>query len=108
VRLLSEVFGLGVAILATVTALGRTPLRVLPLLPRSMMRLGRFRARLIYLWLLLLDLRLLMLDLMTVWPDVSYDTTTMAGRLSLFAEMLLDRLCNFKVSILTQKKFLPS
>jgi hypothetical protein len=47
-----------------------------------------------------------MLDLMTVWPDVSYDTTYLAGRLSLFAEMLLDRLYNFKVSILTQNKVL--
>jgi hypothetical protein len=56
------------------------------------MRLGRFRARLTCLWLLLLDPRLLMLDLMTVWPDVSCDTTAMAGRLSLFAEILLDRL----------------
>jgi hypothetical protein len=30
----------------------------------------------------------------------------MAGRLSLFAEMLFDRLYNFKVSILTQNKVL--
>jgi hypothetical protein len=71
-----------------------------------MMRLGRFRVRLTCLWLFLLDLRPLMLDLMTVWPDVSYDTTYLAGRLSLFAEMLLDRLYNFKVSILTQNKVL--
>jgi hypothetical protein len=70
------------------------------------MRLGRFRARLTYLWLLLLDSRLLMPDLMTVWPDVSCDTAVMAGRLSLFAEMLLDRLCNFRVSIITQNKVL--
>jgi hypothetical protein len=47
-----------------------------------------------------------MLDLMTVWPDVSYDTTVMVGRLTLFAEMLLDRICNFKVSILTINKVL--
>jgi hypothetical protein len=40
-------------------------------------------------------------DLMTVWPDVSCDTTVMAGRLSLLAKMLLDKLCNFKVSIFT-------
>jgi hypothetical protein len=57
---------------------------VLPLLLRSMMRLEKFRARLTCLWLLLLDLRLLMPNLMTVWPDVSCDTTVMAGRLSLF------------------------
>jgi hypothetical protein len=49
VRLLSEVFSLGVAFLAIVMARGRTSLRVLPLLPRSMMRLGRFRVRLTYL-----------------------------------------------------------
>jgi hypothetical protein len=70
------------------------------------MRLGRLRTRLTYLWLLLLDLRLLMSDLMTLRPDVFCDTTVMAGRLSLFAEMLLDRLCNFKVSIFTQNKVL--
>jgi hypothetical protein len=70
------------------------------------MRLGRFRARLTYFWLLLLDPRLLMLDLMTVWPDVSYDTTVMADMLSLFIEMLLDWLYNFKGSIFTQNKVL--
>jgi hypothetical protein len=45
-------------------------------------------------------------DLMTVWPDVSCDPIVMADKLSLFAEMLLNRLCNFKVSILTQNKVL--
>jgi hypothetical protein len=45
-------------------------------------------------------------DLMTVWPNVSCDTTVMAGRLTSFVGMLLDRLCNFKVSILTQNKVL--
>jgi hypothetical protein len=45
-------------------------------------------------------------DLMTAWPDVSCDTIVMAGRLSLFAEMLLDMLCNFRVSIFTQNKVL--
>jgi hypothetical protein len=45
-------------------------------------------------------------DLMTVWPDVSCDTTVMAGRLSLFAEMLHDMLYHFKVSILTINKVL--
>jgi hypothetical protein len=39
-------------------------------------------------------------DLMTMWPIV------MACRLTLFAEMLLDRLCNFRVCILTQNKVL--
>jgi hypothetical protein len=82
-------------------------LRVLPLLPRSMMRLGKFRARLTCLWLLLLDPKLMIPDLMTVWPNnVSYDTTVMASRLTLFAEMLFDRLCNFEVSILPQNKVL--
>jgi hypothetical protein len=45
-------------------------------------------------------------DLMTVWPNVSYNTTMMGGRLTSFAEMLIDRLCNFKVSILIQNKVL--
>jgi hypothetical protein len=70
------------------------------------MRLGRFRARLTYLWLLFLDPRLLMPDLLTVWPNMSCDTIVMVGRMSLFAEMLLDMLCNFRVSILTQNKVL--
>jgi len=48
------------------------------LLPKSMMRHGRFRARLTCLWLLFLDPRLLMSNLMTVWPNVSCDTTEMA------------------------------
>jgi hypothetical protein len=65
------------------------------------MRLGRFRARLTCLWLLFLDLRLLTLDLMTVWPDVSYNTTMMVSRLTWFLEMLIDRFCNFRVSILS-------
>jgi hypothetical protein len=38
-------------------------------------------------------------DLMTVWPNMSCDTTLIAGRLTSFAKMLLDRLFNFKVSI---------
>jgi hypothetical protein len=71
-----------------------------------MMRHGRIRARLTCLWLLFLDLRLLMPDLMTLWPNVSCDTTVMAGTLTSFAEMLLDRLCNFMVSNLTQNKVL--
>jgi hypothetical protein len=66
-----------------------------------MMRLGRFRARLTCLLLYFPDLRLLMLDLRTVWPDVSKDTTMKAGRLILFAEMLLEGLCKFKISIFT-------
>jgi hypothetical protein len=70
------------------------------------MKLGRFRARLTCLWLLLLDPRLLMPNLMTVWPNVSCDTTVMVGRLTLFAEMLIDMLCNLRVSILTQNKVL--
>jgi len=72
------------------------------------MRHGRFRARLTCLWLLLLDLRLLISDLRTVWPNVSKEITMMAGRLTSFAGMLLDRLCKFKVSILTNNKVLTS
>jgi hypothetical protein len=70
------------------------------------MRLGRFRARLTCLWLLFLDPMLLMPNVMTVWPDVSCDTIVMVGRLTLFAEMLPDRLYNFRVNILTQNKVL--
>jgi hypothetical protein len=55
------------------------------------MRLGRFRARLTCLRLLFPNPRLLGMDLRTVWPDVPRDTTMMAGSLTLFAEMLLDR-----------------
>jgi len=56
-----------------------------------MMRLGTFRARLTWFRLLFPDPRLLGMDLRTVWPDVPRDTTMMAGSLTLFAEMLLDR-----------------
>jgi len=45
-------------------------------------------------------------NLMTVWPDVSYDTTVMAGRLTLSTKILIDMLCNLRVSILTQNKVL--
>jgi hypothetical protein len=55
-------------------------LRVLSLWPRSMIRPGRFRARLTYLWLLLLYPRLLGTYLRTLWPDVPRDATMMAGR----------------------------
>jgi hypothetical protein len=71
-----------------------------------MIRLGRFRARLTCLWLLILDPRLLMPDLMTVWADVSCDTIVMAGRLTLFPKMLLDRLCG--LAFLNKTKFLTS
>jgi hypothetical protein len=40
-------------------------------------------------------------DLMKVWLDMSCDTVVMGGRLTLFAKMLLDRLWDFRVSILT-------
>jgi hypothetical protein len=49
-----------------------------------------------------------MLDLMTVWPDVSCDTTMKVGKLTLFAEIVLDWLCNYRFNILTKAKFLPS
>jgi hypothetical protein len=108
VRLHSEAFGLGAAILTTLTARGRTPLRIMLLLPKSMMRLGRFRARLTCLLLRFPDPRLLMSDLRTVWFDVSRDTTMKAGRLTSFAEMLLEGLCKFKISIFTNNKVLTS
>jgi len=108
VRLYSEAFDLGVAILTTLTAWGRTPSRIMSLLPKSMMRFGGFRARLTCLLLCFLDPRLLMLDLRTAWLDVSRDTTMIAGRLTSFAEMLLERLCKFKISIFTNNKVLTS
>jgi hypothetical protein len=49
-----------------------------------------------------------MSDLRTVWPDVSKDTTMIAGRLTSFVEMLLERLCKFKISIFTNNKVLTS
>jgi len=49
-----------------------------------------------------------MSDLRTVWPDVSRDTTMIAGRLTSFAEMLLEGLCKFKISIFTNNKVLTS
>jgi hypothetical protein len=73
-----------------------------------MMRLGRFRARLTCLLLCFLDPRLLMLDLRAVWPDVSRKTTMIAGRLTSFAEMLLEELRNFKISIFTNNNVLTS
>jgi hypothetical protein len=69
---------------------------------------GRFRARLTCVWLFLLDPRLLGTDLRIVWLDVPRDSTMMAGRLTLFARILFDRLWNFKVSILTINKVLTS
>jgi hypothetical protein len=73
-----------------------------------MMRLGRFRARLTCLWLLLLDSRFLRTDLRIVWLDMPRDTTMIASRLTLFIGMLLDKLYTFKVSILTNNKVLTS
>jgi hypothetical protein len=106
VRLHSEAFGLGVAILTTLTARGRTPLRIMSLLLKNMMRLGRFRARLTCLLLYFPDSRLLMLDLRTMWPDASRDTTTKTGRLTSFVEMLHEGLCKFKIRIFTNNKVL--
>jgi hypothetical protein len=100
VRLYFEAFGLGVAIL--------TPLKIMLLLPKIMMRLGRFRARLTCLLLCFPDPRLLMSNLRTMWPDVSRDTTMIVGRLTSFAEILLERLCKFKISIFTNNKVLTS
>jgi hypothetical protein len=108
VRLHFEAFGFDVAILTTVIAWGRIPLMIMPLLPKNMMRLRRFRARLTCLLLYFPDPRLLMWNLRTMWPDVSRDTTMIAGRLTSFAEMLLERLCKFKISIFTNNKILTS
>jgi hypothetical protein len=63
------------------------------------MRLGRIRARLTFLWLLLLDPRHLRSDLRTMWPNVPRGATMVTCRLTLFVGMLLDRLCKFKVEI---------
>jgi hypothetical protein len=81
---------------------------IMPLLPKSMMRLGRFRASLTCLLLCFPDPRLLMSNMRAVWPDVSRDTTMIAGRLTLFAEMLLEWLCKFKISTFTSNKVLTS
>jgi hypothetical protein len=78
------------------------------LLPKSMMRLGRFKARLTCLLLCFPDPRFLMSDLRTVWPDVSRDTTVKAGRMTLFAEMFLEEFYKFKISIFTNNKVLTS
>jgi hypothetical protein len=83
-------------------------LRIMPLLLKNMMRLRKFRARLTCLLLCFPYPRLLMSDLRTVWPDVSRDTIMIAGRLTLFAEMLLGGLCKFKISIFTNNKVLTS
>jgi hypothetical protein len=85
VRLHFEAFGFDVAILTIVIAWGRIPLRIMSLLSKNMMRLRRFIARLTCLLLCFPDPRLLMSDLRTVWPDVSRDTTMIAGRLTSFA-----------------------
>jgi hypothetical protein len=75
---------------------------IMPLLPKSMMRLGRFRARLTCLLLYFPDPRLLMSDLRAVWPNVPRDTTMIAGRLTSFAEMLLEGLCKLALSQVTK------
>jgi hypothetical protein len=79
IRLQLEAVGLVVASLATMTARATNPLGALLLLPRSMLRLGRFRTRFTFLWLLLSDSRLLRAYLRTVWSGVTNDTTMMAG-----------------------------
>jgi hypothetical protein len=79
-------------------------LRIMPLFPKSMIRLGRFRARLTYLLLCFPYPRLLMSDLRAVWPDVSRDTTIIVGRLTSFAKMLLEGLCKLKISFFTNNK----
>jgi hypothetical protein len=45
-----------------------------------------------------------MLDLRTVSPDVSRDTTMIAGRLTSFAERLLEGPYKFKISIFTNNQ----
>jgi hypothetical protein len=54
-----------------------------------MMRHERFRARLTCLWPLLLDSRLLILDLRTVWADVPKGATMVTCRLALFVVLVL-------------------
>jgi hypothetical protein len=49
-----------------------------------------------------------MSNLRTVWPDVSRDTTMIAGSLTLFAKMLLERFYKFKISIFTNNNVLTS
>jgi hypothetical protein len=49
-----------------------------------------------------------MSDLRTMWPDVSRDTIMIAGRLVLFAEMLLERLCKFKISLFINNEVFTS
>jgi hypothetical protein len=73
-----------------------------------MMRLGRFRARLTCLLLYFPDPRLLMSDLRTVWSNATRDTTMIASRLTLFAEILLEGFCKFKIIIFTNNKVLTS
>jgi hypothetical protein len=68
------------------------------------MRLGRFSARLTCLLLCFPNPRLLMSDLRTMLPNVSRDTTMIAVRLTLFAEMLLEGLCKYKISIFKNNK----
>jgi hypothetical protein len=75
-----ETVGFVMASLATVTASGSKPLIILPLLPRSMMKLGRSSAKFTLLWLLLLNPRLLRVDLRIVCSDVTKDATMVAGR----------------------------
>jgi hypothetical protein len=77
------------------------------LLPKNMTRLRQFGARLTCLLLCFPDPRLLMSDLRTVWPDVFRDTTMIAGRLTSFAEMLLEGLCKFKIAFSQTIKSLP-
>jgi hypothetical protein len=67
-----------------------------------MMRLEGFRASFIFLWLLLLDPRLLRVNLRIVWSDVTSDVTMMAGRQASCSGMLHGRYCRFNVSILTR------
>jgi hypothetical protein len=65
-----------------------------------MMRLGRSKAIFAFLWLLLIDSRLLRVDLRAMLSDVTGDAAVMTGRQVSFVGMLHDRLCRFNVSIL--------
>jgi hypothetical protein len=69
----------GLTRLAALMGSGNKLLGVLPFLLRSMMSLGRSSAIFTFLWLLL-DPRLLRVDLIIVWSNVNKDATLMEGR----------------------------
>jgi hypothetical protein len=75
-----ETIGFVMANLATMTASGSKPLIILSLLPRSVMNLESSSAEFTLLLLLLLDPKLLRVDLWTMWFNVTRGATMVAGR----------------------------